>query len=178
MLKPLLITTATLFSATLVSLTTTQVANAATQSNSVQSGHQELIARSNKSSNLSTRKQADLKSIHEVLTTAYRGMNNHNVEEVQSTELKPPAGEKIYLQRLFKRLKAMRIDASFEVKSIELVQLTGHTAIVKVGQLTTVNGRGKTGNVLQETTVALVKYQGKWKVSDSDAIIKSISKDR
>jgi hypothetical protein len=178
MLKPLLIATATLFSATFVSLTTAQVANAATQSHSVQNGHQELIARGNKSSHLSAQKQADIKSIHEVLTTAYRGMNNHNIEEVQSTELKPPAGEKPYLQRLFKRIEAMHVDTSFEVKSIDLMQLTGHTAIVKIGQLTTVVARGNTGNVLQETTVALVKYQGKWKISDSDAIIKSVSKDR
>jgi hypothetical protein len=178
MLKPLLFATATLFSATFVSLTTAQVATAATQSHSVQNGHQELIASSNKSSHISAQKQSDIKSIHGVLTEVYRGFNNQNIEAIQRTEMKPSSTERVYLQRLFKRLKAMDIDMSAEVKSIDLLQLTRHTALVKVNQLTTVVGRGKAGNVLQETTVALVKYQGRWKISDADAVIKSVSRDR
>jgi hypothetical protein len=178
MLKHLLLSTATLFSATVVSLNTAQVANAATQSHPVQqNGHQELIARGNKSSHISAQKQSDIKSIHGVLTEAYRGFNNQNIEAIQSLELKPSSSEKVYLQRLFKRFQSMHADVSYEVKSIELINLTGHTALLKINQLTTVTGMGKSGNALQETTVTLVKYQGKWKIGDSDAVIKSINKN-
>jgi ketosteroid isomerase-like protein len=178
MLKPLLIATATLFSATFVSVSTAQVATAATQSHPVQNGHQELIARSNKSSHLSAQKQADIKSIHGVLTEFYRGLNNQNAEEIQSVGLNHSSSGKAYIQRFFERMKAMNIDVNYEVQSIDLLQLTGHTALVKVSQSTTAVGRGGTGNALSDTTLALVKYQGKWKISDGDAVIKSVSKGR
>jgi hemerythrin len=178
MLKPLLIATATLFSATFVSLNTAQVANAATQSHSVQNGHQELIARGNKSSHLSAQKQADIKSIHAVLTGFYRGLNNHNTEEIESAGLNRSSIGKAYAQRFFERMKAMNIEINYEVQSIDLLQLTGHTALVKVSQSTTAVGKGGTGNALSDTTIALVKYQGKWKISDGDSVIKSVSKSR
>jgi hypothetical protein len=177
MLKPLLITTATLFSAAFISFDTAQAANAATQSHPVQNGHQELIARGNKSSHLSAQKQSDIKSIHAVLTKAYRAFNNQDIEALQRLELKPSSSEKLYLRQLFSRLKAMNADASYEVKSIDLIRLTGHTAVVKISQSTIVVG-GANVNALQDTTLALVKYQGKWKVSDGEAVIKSISKNR
>jgi hypothetical protein len=176
MLKPLLVATATIFSATFVLLNTDLAANAATQSHPVQNGHQELIARGNKPSHISAQKQADIKSIYGVLTEVYRGFNNQNIEAIQSLELKPSSSEKVYLQRLFKRFAAMRADVSYEAKSIELINLTKHTALIKINQLTTITGMGRSGNALQETTVTLVKYQGKWKIGDSDDVIKSINK--
>jgi archaellum component FlaF (FlaF/FlaG flagellin family) len=178
MLKPLLITTATLFSAAFVSVSTAQVANAATQSHPVQNGHQELIAKSNKSSHISAQQRADIKSIHQVLTEIYRGFNNQNVDLIQNALANPSATDKIYIQRLFKRWKSMNIDVSYEVQSIELLKLTGHTALVKVSESTTAVVRGGTGNALSDTTLTLVKYQGKWKISDGDAVIKSVSKGR
>jgi hypothetical protein len=178
MLKPLLIATATLFSATFVSLNTAQVANAATQSHPVQNGHQELIASSNKSSHISAQKQSDIKNIHTVLTGFYRGLNNQNIEEIQSAGLNHSPSGKAYVQRFFDRMKVMNIEINYEVQSINLLQLTGHTALVKVSQSTTAVGRGGAGNALSDTTIALVKYQGKWKISDGDSVIKSVSKSR
>jgi hypothetical protein len=176
MLKPLLITTATLFSATLVSVTTALAANAATQSHPVQTGHQELIARGNKSSHISAQKQSDIKSIHKVLTDIYRGFNNQDADLIQNALANPSAADKIYVQRLFKRWQSMNIDVSYEVQSIQLLSLTGHTAKVKVSESATAVVRGGTGNALGDSTLTLVKYKGKWKISDADSVIKSVSR--
>jgi hypothetical protein len=178
MLKYLLLSTATLFSATVVSLHTAPVANAAAQSNSVQNGHQELIARSTKSSHINAQQQSDIKSIHAVLTELYRGFNSQNIEAIQSVELKPSPEEKVYMQRVFAEFRTMNVDVSCEVQSISLLKLTDRSALVKVSQSTTAVARGGTGNSLSDTTLALVKYQGKWKISDGGSIIKSVKKVR
>jgi hypothetical protein len=172
MLKPLLIATATLFSATFVSVNTPQVANAATQSHSVQNGHQELIARGNKSSHLSAQKQAEINSIHEVLTGLYRGLNNLDADAMLKFDALDRPGDKIYLQRLFKQIKSMNIDISTEVKSIELLQLTKNSALVKITQVGRFTSPKKSGGFTQDSTVKMIKYQGRWKIGEGQAIVK------
>jgi hypothetical protein len=172
MLKPLLFATATLFSATFVSVNTAQVANAATGSHSVQNGHQELIARGNKSSNLSAQQQSDIKSIHGVLTEIYRGFNNHDADAVDKFNAVYRPGEKTQLQRLFKQLESMNVDMSTEVKSIDLLQLTKRSAIVEIIQIGKFTSPKKSGGFTQKTTFRMIKKQGYWKVYEGQAIVK------
>ncbi len=176
MLKPLLIATATLFSAMVVSLNTDQVANAATQSNSVQNGHQELIARSTKSSHISAQKQADIKSIHAVLTEMYRGLNNQNADAIDKFNAVYRPEEKARLKRLFSRLKSLHVDWSTEVKSIDLLELTKHTALVEIVQVGRFDSPTKSDGYTQETTFKMIKQQGHWMIDEGQANVKPFKK--
>jgi hypothetical protein len=178
MLKPLLFAAATLISATVVSLNTAQAANAATQSNSVQNGHQELIARSNKSSHLSAHKQADIKSIHETLTRFYRGFNQLDVDVMTSVSIAPPPKDVKETRQFFDRLKSDNVDMSFEVKRIDLLELSNRRAVVKVNNSVKGKGLGKTFDIPQVTTMLLVKSQGTWKIKDGYTVVKSIDSNR
>jgi archaellum component FlaF (FlaF/FlaG flagellin family) len=172
MLKPLLITTATLFSAMVVSLNTAQAANAATQSHPVQNGHQELIARGNKSSHLSAQKQSDINSIHQILTEVYRGLNNLDADAIVKYDAVNHPNSKIYLQRLFKQLKSMNVEISTEVKSIDLLELTKDYAVIRITQVGRFTSAKKSGGFTQDSTVKMVKHQGRWKIGVGQAIVK------
>jgi archaellum component FlaC len=172
MLKPLLITTATLFSATFVSINTCQVANAATQFNSAQSDRQQLIA----SSRLNAKQQSEIKDIHQVLTKIYRGMNNHDIELIAETDATVGIREREFMKNFFKQLESRYTDISFEVKSIDLKELSSRKATIVVDQVTRVSRSGKSTDIGQLTTFVLTKSHGKWKVSDGGFAVKSMNR--
>jgi hypothetical protein len=149
-------------------------ANAATESKpQVASGHQ-FIAKQDKSTNVDAQQQADIDSIHQTITQFYRGMNQFDVDRMERASLSVPAADKEYMRRVFNRLKSNKIDISIEVRNIELVSLTENNALIKINQV--VKGRrGKLSTESKQTaSLALVKYRGKWKIGDSDTIIKSM----
>jgi archaellum component FlaC len=172
MLKPLLIATATLFSATFVSIYSCQVANAATQSNPVQSDRQQLIS----SRHLNDQNKSDIKEIHQVLTKIYRGMNNHDIELIAETDATVGIREREFMKNFFKQLDSRYTDVSFEVKSIDLKELSSKKATVVVDQITRVSRSGKSTDIGQITTFVLTKSRGKWKVSDGGFAVKSMNR--
>jgi hypothetical protein len=177
MLKPLLIATATLFSATFVSLNTAQVANAAIQSHPVQNVHQELIASSNKSSHISAQKQSDIKSIHKTLTQLYRGVNQYDVESMFQTFAPSHANYKPRLRRLFNQFEADRITMSVEIQKIELLSLSPNNATIKIDLARNYAANGRSFNTTETTTFDMAKYHGKWKISDiSGVVLKSVDR--
>jgi hypothetical protein len=178
MLKPLLIATATLFSATFVSLNTAQVANAAAQSHPVQSDRQQLIARGDEPSHLNAQQRSDIKSIHGTLTQFYRGFNQLDVDVMTSVSIAPPSKDVKETRQFFDRLKSDNVDMSFEVKRIDLLELSSRRAVVKVNNSVRGKGLGKTFDVPQVTTMLLVKSQGKWKIKDGYTVVKEIDRNR
>lgn len=172
MLKPLLVATATLFSATIFSFDTAQVANAATQSNSVRIDRRELIAKSIKSSHLSAQKQSEIKSIHGVLTELYRGMNNFDADAIAKLDVIDSHHTKIYLEAFFKELKSRNISLSTEVKSIELLELTKNSAVVKITHVGRFTTPEKSGGYTQDSKLRMVKHQGHWMIGKGQVIVK------
>jgi hypothetical protein len=86
--------------------------------------------------------------------------------------------EKAYMRRMFDRLKSYNVDMSIEVQDIELVSLSDRDALVKVTQLMRARGSGRAISSQQSSSFSLVKQQGRWRVSDSDTVMKSMSQDR
>jgi hypothetical protein len=149
-------------------------ANAAIESTPQIASQNQLIAKQNKSANVDAQQQAEIDSIHQTITQFYRGMNEFDVDRMAKVSLSVPAADKAYMRRVFNRLKANNIDMSIEVRNIELISFSQNTALVKIDQI--VKGRrGKISTESKQTaSLALVKYQGKWKIGDSDTIVKSI----
>jgi ABC-type microcin C transport system permease subunit YejB len=176
MLKHLLLSTATLFSATVVSVNICQVANATTQSNSVQNVQQELIARSNNSSHISAQKQSDIKSIHKTLTQFYRGINQYDAELISKAFLTPSASGKAYTQRFFDRLKSQQVDMSIEVQNMKLLSLSAHNAVVEINLSAKARAESQGAIAIHSTTLTFVKYHGKWKIIDGENVMKSLSR--
>jgi hypothetical protein len=149
-------------------------ANAAIESKPQIASEHQFIAKQNKSANVDAQQQADIDSIHQTITQFYRGMNQFDVDRMAKVSLSVPAADKAYMRRVFNRLKANNIDMSIEVRNIELISFSQNNALVKIEQI--VKGRrGKISTESKQTaSLMLVKYQGEWKIGDSDTIVKSI----
>jgi hypothetical protein len=137
------------------------------------SGHQ-FIAKQNKSANVDAQQQADIESIHQTITQFYRGMNEFDVDRMARASLSVSAADKASMRSIFKRLKVNNIDMSIEVRNIELTSFSQHNAVVKIDQVV----KGRKGNLSTESkqtaSLTLVKYNGKWKIGDTDTIVKTI----
>jgi hypothetical protein len=134
----------------------------------------QFIAKQNKSANVDAQQQADIDSIHQTITQFYRGMNEFDVDRMARASLSVPAADKASMRRVFNRLKANNIDMSIEVRNIELVSFSQNNAVVKIDQIV----KGRKGNLSTESkqaaSLTLVKYNGQWKIGDSDTIVKSM----
>jgi hypothetical protein len=64
---------------------------------------------------------------------------------------------------------------SIEVRKIELVSLSQNNALIKIDQVV----KGRRGKLSTESkqsaSLMLVKYRGKWKIGDSDTVIRSMN---
>ncbi len=164
----------TILPLSLTALSGISSANAAIESKPQVVSQHQFIAKQNKSANVDAQQQADIDSIHQTITQFYRGMNEFDVDRMAKVSLSVPAADKAYMRRLFSRLKANNIDMSIEVRNIELISLSQNNALIKIDRI--VKGRrGKISTESKQTaSLTLVKYQGKWKIGDSDTIVKSI----
>ncbi|WP_373544666.1 hypothetical protein [Chamaesiphon sp.] len=158
----------------------TQIATAIDIVPSVGSNPQDkLITKDLKPLHINTQQQqSDVKSIHEVLTQYYRGFNEYSIERMERVSMSVTAAEKKYLQGLFSKLKSARVDMSVEVKNIELVSLSANNAVVNVEQV--MKGRGLQKSMIsqQSASIGLLKYRGKWKISDGNTVINSLERGR
>lgn len=164
----------TLIPVSLTALGITSPANAATEFKPQVSSHHQFIAKQDKKANVDAQQQVDIDSIHQTITEFYRGMNEFDVDRMERASLSVSAADKAYMRRVFSRLKSNNIDMSVEVRNIELVSFSPNNALIKIEQV--VKGRkGKLSTESKQTaSLALVKYQGKWKIGDSDTIVKSM----
>ncbi len=178
MLKPLLLALTTLLPLTFGSINTAQTAHAVTRITPSQGSPQQLMAKGDKSSHTTAQQQSDVKNIHQTLTQFYRGINEYDVESMSRAVVMSSASEKAYMQRLFNRLKSYHVDMSVEVQNIDLLKLSDRNAMVKINLAMKSRTSKKAVNSQQSSILALVKYQGKWKISDADTVMKSIDRDR
>jgi hypothetical protein len=181
MLKYLFVTAATaIANLVLVSTCHVQIAHADGALGSSIGPHDrdKLIVKDEKSANFNATQRSDLKRIHQTLTEFYRGLNEHNVDRMARVAVMTSDSDKEYLRRTFARLKSYGVDMSIEVQNIELVSLSEHNALVKITQLMKARGAQRAVKSQQSASVALVKYQGRWRVSDTDTVMKSFDADR
>jgi hypothetical protein len=164
----------TILPLSLTALSGISSANAAIESKPQIASQNQFIAKQNKSANVDAQQQADIDSIHQTITQFYRGMNEFDVDRMAKVSLSVPAADKAYMRRVFNRLKANNINMSIEVRNIELISFSQNNALIKIDQI--VKGRrGKISTESKQTaSLTLVKYQGEWKIGDSDTIVKSI----
>ena len=181
MLKYLFITgTTVIANLALVITTPTQIATAIDIVTPVGSNSQDkLITKDLKPLSINTtQQQSDVKSIHEVLTQYYRGFNEYSIERMERVSMSVTPAEKKYLQGLFSKLKSARVDMSVEVKNIELVALSANNAVVNVEQVMKGRGIQKSLTSQQSASIVLLKYRGKWKISDGKTVINSLERGR
>ena len=121
---------------------------------------------------IASNQQSDLNKIHQVLTKFYRGLNRGNAQAIaevsvasskNNTELKT-------LRQQFSQLKANNIDLSFEVKDIELTELSAESASMKISQMVKVTNPNRSGVFQQTVMFKLVKNRGEWKILDSEGL--------
>jgi hypothetical protein len=137
-----------------------------------------LITKDESSTYSVTAQKSDIKKIHRTLTEFYRGLNEQNVERMARVAVLESSSDKEYLRSTFARLKSYGIDMSIEVQNIELVSLSENNARVKVTQLMKARGSQRAVRSQQLASVMLVKYEGIWKVSDTDTVMKSLDRER
>ncbi|WP_310410269.1 hypothetical protein [Chamaesiphon sp. OTE_8_metabat_110] len=181
MLKYVFVTAATaLVNLVLVANTNVQTANAdADLAPAIDSiAADKLITKDDKPVSYNAVQQADIKSIHRTLTEFYRGLNEHNVDRMARVSVMASDSDKEYLRRTFARLKSSGVDMSIEVQNIELVSLSGNNARVEIAQLMKARGAQRAIKSQQSTSIALVKYRGRWKVSDGETVMQSLDRDR
>ncbi len=160
----------------LVSTNNAQIANASVDIEPI--GHDKLITKDDTSNYSVTAQKSDIKKIHRTLTEFYRGLNEQNVERMARVAVLDSNSDREYLRSTFARLKSYGIDMSIEVQNIELISLSEHNARVKVTQLMKARGSQRAVRSQQLASVMLVKYEGSWKVSDTDTVLKSMDRDR
>jgi hypothetical protein len=144
----------------------------------VQVDRGKLIVKDEKHTYSDAQQQSDIKSIHQTLTEFYRGLNEYNVDRMARVAILTSDSDKAYLRRTFARLKSYGVDMSVEVQNIELVSLSEHNARVKITQIVKAKGSQQSISSQQLASVVLVKYRGRWKVSDSDTVMKSLDRER
>ncbi len=160
----------------LVATNNAQIANASVDIEPI--GHDKLITKDDTSNYSVTAQKSDIKKIHRTLTEFYRGLNEQNVERMARVAVLDSNSDREYLRSTFARLKSYGIDMSIEVQNIELISLSEHNARVKVTQLMKARGSQRAVRSQQLASVMLVKYEGSWKVSDTDTVLKSMDRDR
>lgn len=74
---------------------------------------------------------------------------------------------KLLTQRSFKQLESMNTDLSTEVKSIDLLELTKNSALIRIIRVSKRNSPVKSSELTQETIFKMIKQKGRWKI-DSD----------
>jgi hypothetical protein len=181
MLKYLLITgTTVIINLSLIATDNIRIVNAATVSTILPSpvSQDKLITKEEKPVQINARQQSDVKSIRQVLTQYYRGFNQHSIEKIERTIVPGSVTEQGYLRDFFSQIKSNRVDVSIEVQNIELVSLSANNALVKIDQVMKANGSQRTMTSQQSASVALVRYRGQWKISDSNTAIKAIDRYR
>jgi hypothetical protein len=160
----------------LVSTDNAQIANASVDIAPI--GHDKLITKDDSPTYSVTAQKSDIKKIHRTLTEFYRGLNEQNVERMARVAVLDSNSDKEYLRSTFARLKSYGIDMSIEVQNIELISLSENNARVKVTQLMKARGSQRAVRSQQLASVMLVKYEGSWKVSDTDTVMKSLDRER
>jgi hypothetical protein len=160
----------------LVSTNNAQIANASVDI-APTIDRDKLITKDESSTYSVTAQKSDIKKIHRTLTEFYRGLNEQNVERMARVAVLDSSSDKEYLRSTFARLKSYGIDMSIEVQNIELVSLSENNARVKVTQLMKARGSQRAVRSQQFASVMLVKYEGSWKVSDTDTVMKSLDRD-
>ena len=152
-----------------------QIANAAPEfGESAPISQSKLITKDSKSLQINAKQQSDIQRIHETLTQYYRGFNEYNIERMQRVSISVSPSEKKYLQDMFSQLKSAHVDMSVEVQNIELVSLSANHAVIQVEQVMKAHGPLKSITSQQSASVMLTKYQGKWRISDGNTVIKSM----
>jgi hypothetical protein len=144
---------------------------------SMSSSQDKLIIKDESPAHSNADRRSDIKSIHQTLTEFYRGLNEYNVERMARVAVSTSDRERAYLRKIFARLKSAGVDLSIEVQNIELVSLSAHNARVEITQVMKARGSQRSISSQQSASVALVKYRGSWKVSDSDTVMRSIDRD-
>jgi hypothetical protein len=137
-----------------------------------------LITKDDKPSFNSASQQVDIKNIHKTLTEFYRGLNEHNVDRMARVSVMASDSDKEYLRRTFARLKSSGVDMSIEVQNIELVSLSTNNARVEISQVMKASGAQRSIKSQQSASIVLVKYRGRWKVSDGDTVMQSLDRER
>ncbi len=181
MLKYVFVTVATaLVNLALVSTNNAQVANASVDllAEIAPISQDKLITKDDSPAYSATAQKSELKKIHRTLTEFYRGLNEQNVERMARVAVLDADGDKEYLRSTFAKLKSYGIDMSIEVQNIELVSLSENNARVKVTQLMKARGSQQAVKSQQLASVMLVKYSGKWKVSDTDTVMRTFNRER
>jgi hypothetical protein len=152
-----------------------QIANAAPDfGESTPISQSKLITKDSKSLQINAKQQSELQRIHETLTQYYRGFNEYNVERMERVSISVSPSEKKYLQDMFSQLRAAHVDMSVEVQNIELLSLSANNALIKVEQVMKAHGPLKSMTSQQSASVMLTKYQGKWRISDGNTVVKSL----
>lgn len=159
----------------LVATDNAQIANASVDIAPI--AHDKLITKDDSTYSVTAQK-SDIKKIHRTLTEFYRGLNEQNVERMARVAVLDSNSDREYLRSTFARLKSYGIDMSIEVQNIELISLSENNARVKVTQLVKARGSQRAVRSQQLASVMLVKYEGSWKVSDTDTVMKSMDRDR
>ncbi|WP_309729132.1 hypothetical protein [Chamaesiphon sp. OTE_75_metabat_556] len=185
MSKYLFVTAATaLINLVLVTTNTIQIANAGIAAGSVQAvtSQDKLIVKGEKldrkPAHLNSQQQSDVKGIHRTLTEFYRGLNEYNVDRMARVAVTTSSNEKAYMQRMFDKLKAYNVDMSIEVQDIELIALSERNATVKVTQLMRARGSNRAMSSQQLSSFSLMKTQGRWRVIDSNTVMRSMPQNR
>ncbi len=185
MSKYLFVTAATaLINLVLVTTNPIQIANAGIAAGSVQAvtSQDKLIVKGEKldqkPAHLNSQQQSDVKGIHRTLTEFYRGLNEYNVDRMARVAVTTSSNEKAYMQRMFDKLKAYNVDMSIEVQDIELIALSERNATVKVTQLMRARGSNRAMSSQQLSSFSLMKTQGRWRVIDSNTVMRSMPQNR
>jgi hypothetical protein len=170
MLKYLPIATTTaIVNLALVLTNPTQIVNAETVAiGATANSHQEkLIAKDAKPTPINAQQQqSDVRSIHRTLTEFYRGFNEGNVHRMERVAIPSSPQDHEKLRNVFADIKSNRVNLSIEVQNIELVTLSDQSAMLKIDQLAKFRGPSGSGQKQSFISVALVKINGQWKVSD------------
>jgi hypothetical protein len=181
MLKYLVIAATTaIVNLVLVTTNPIQIANAAMDSAQPTSttNREKLITKEDKPVHINASQQSDIRAIHHTLTEFYRGLNEYNVDRMARVAVTASENDKEHLRNMFGQLKSYRVNMSIEVQNIELISLSEHNALVKITQVMKARGSQRAVSSQQSASIALVKYQGKWKISDSNTAMRSIEQDR
>ncbi len=170
MLKYLPIATTTaIVNLALVLTNPVQIVNAETVAigSTTPSSQEKLIAKDIKPTPVNARQQqSDVRSIHRTLTEFYRGFNEYNVRRMEQVAIPGSPEDHEKLRSVFANIKSNRVNMSIEVQNIELVALSDQNATLRIDQLAKFRGPSGSGQKQSFISVALVKVNGQWKVSD------------
>jgi hypothetical protein len=170
MLKYLPIATTTaIVNLALVLTNPVQIVNAETVAigSTAPSNQEKLIAKDIKPTPVNARQQqSDVRSIHRTLTEFYRGFNEYNVHRMERVAIPGSPEDHEKLRIVFAGIKSNRVNLSIEVQNIELVSLSDQNAMLRISQMAKFQELGRYTTRQNSVSMALVKINGQWKVSD------------